>query len=59
MANRRREKPSNNQLSEGLAQYALDIICSAIPTSGRRWRVRNFQNDTMFTIQRNCQVSHG
>ncbi|MBW5987747.1 hypothetical protein BKN43_11150 [Klebsiella quasipneumoniae] len=26
MANRRREKPSNNQLPDGLAQYALSII---------------------------------
>lgn len=26
MANRRRGKPSNNQLSDGLAQYALNII---------------------------------
>lgn len=26
MANRRRGKPSNNQLPDGLAQYALNII---------------------------------
>ncbi len=41
MANRRREKPSNNQLPDGLAQYALSIIRGALYRLwSRRWRVR-------------------
>lgn len=57
MANRRRGKPSNNQLPDGLAQYALNInTASAIPTLGRRWRVRNSQNCTMFTCPKRLSV---
>ena len=41
MANRRREKPSNNQLPDGLAQYALSIIRERYTDFGPRLAYEN------------------
>ena len=41
MANRRREKPSNNQLPDGLARYALNIIRERYTDFGPRLAYEN------------------
>ena len=52
MANRRRGNPSNNQLPDGFAQYALNIIRDRYTDFGRCWRVKSLQNCTMSTCRK-------
>lgn len=49
MANRRRGKPSNNQLPDGLARYALSIIRERYADFGPTLACENLQNCTMST----------
>ena len=52
MANRRRGNPSNNQLPDGFAQYALNIIRDRYTDFGRCWCVKSLQNCTMSTCRK-------
>ncbi|HGX3394687.1 TPA: hypothetical protein ACNH9M_000723 [Enterobacter hormaechei] len=51
MAGRRRGKPGNNQLSDGLARYAFNIIRERYTDFGPTLPARNTKNFTMFTCQ--------
>jgi hypothetical protein len=55
MANRRREKPSN-QLPDGLAQYALSIIRERYTDFGPTLACENSQNCMMFTCPKRLSV---
>lgn len=51
MAGRRRGKPGNNQLPDGLARYAFNIIRERYTDFGPTLPARNTKNCTMFTCQ--------
>ena len=51
VASRRRGKPGNNQLPDGLARYAFNIIRERYTDFGPTLPARNTKNCTMFTCQ--------
>lgn len=51
MAGRCRGKPGNNQLPDGLARYAFNIIRERYTDFGPTLPARNTKNCTMFTCQ--------